>query len=448
MTSADTSTGADATAHEVERELAEVVGDKRVTRRAASLAEIGVTIDSDGACAWLVEPGSAAEIAELLQIANTRRIAVIPLGNRARTPRTATLAHRTRMFLDIRRLKHVLDLDETSLVVHVQAGLTALALEKILSPRGLTLGDYPPAALGSTIGGLLAVRTPGKSSARHGFIEDAVLGVSSVLADGRTIHTRVAPRRATGPDLARAICGSEGTIGVITSAVLRIHRRPEARFLAAHALPDFASALAAMNLALREEAAPAAMRIYDTSEARAHLGDEAVEDGEALLVAATAGPTDLAACDRDLIASAAEAMGGRRLDRSLAQRWWDRRSGHGEEDAPPMPSFQVSATPGKQLAVYDAVRAAAQEHDAAARAHASRFGLDGAVMFFTLVSPLTGAPLDGERLEDVRAEATAAAAAAGAFLLGVYQEHLGPYLAELQRQLDPNGIMNPGASSR
>src|SRR5439155_859160 len=122
-------------------------------------------------------------------------------------------------------------------LAQAQAGITGLALEKILVPRGLTIGDYPPAVLMSTIGGILAVRTPGKSSARHGFFEDAVVGVSAVLADGRTIHTRVAPRRSTGPDLARALCGSEGTVGFITSQVLRIHVRPESGLVAGYHLP-------------------------------------------------------------------------------------------------------------------------------------------------------------------------------------------------------------------
>src|SRR5919202_1262432 len=102
-------------------------------------------------------------------------------------------------------------------------------------------------------------RTPGKSSARHGFFEDAVVGVSAVLADGRTVHTRVAPRRATGPDLARALCGSEGTIGFITSAVLRIHPRPESRLVAAYVLPSLDAAVSAVYLALREEAAPSGL---------------------------------------------------------------------------------------------------------------------------------------------------------------------------------------------
>ena len=140
----------------------------------------------------------------------------------------------------------MLQLDEQSLLVHAQAGLTGLDLERILAPRGLSIGDYPPVVLTSSLGGIIAVRTPGKSSARHGFFEDAVVGVSAVLADGRTVHTRVAPRRSTGPDLARALCGSEGTIGFITCAVLRIHSSPRRGSSRRIFLPSFDAAVSAV----------------------------------------------------------------------------------------------------------------------------------------------------------------------------------------------------------
>src|SRR5262249_43636367 len=92
------------------------------------------------------------------------------------------------------------------------------------TPGGLPPPALPPSVLRSTLGGMLSVRTPGKSTPRHGILEDAVLGVSAVLADGRAVHTRVAPRRATGPDLGRAFLGSEGALGIVTGVVLRIHR--------------------------------------------------------------------------------------------------------------------------------------------------------------------------------------------------------------------------------
>jgi alkyldihydroxyacetonephosphate synthase len=416
-------------------ELAAIVGDERVTTRAAHLERARITGE-----AILVSPGSAAEVAELVGRCAASGAPVIPVGSGTRA-QPGGAGRRLRVFVDLARMSHVLNLDETSLTVHAQAGLRATDLEKILAVRGLSLGDYPPAALSSSVGGLLAVRTPGKASTRHGFIEDAVLGLSAVLADGRTVHTRVAPRRATGPDLARALCGSEGTLGIITSAVLRIHRAPEARFLAAFALPRFADTLAAVRLALREEAAPAAMRAYDGLEARAHFGDDCCEVDQAVLVIATAGPTDLAACDRDLVASAVAVCGGEPLAEKLAETWWARRTGAIRLEVP-LPHLQVSATPGRQAEVYDAVSRAAAEVDLGVRAHASRFDLDGGVLFFTAVDgdnrPVDDAAIDRhiEVLEN-------AAAGAGGVLLGSWNPTLEPYFEKLRDELDPERILNP-----
>ncbi|MEM9489370.1 MAG: FAD-binding oxidoreductase [Myxococcota bacterium] len=447
MTTVDSGSAALDAGADIAAAIADIVGPAHVDDSTEQLAAPAIPA---GAPAWLVRPSSAAEVAELVGLANRHDIAVVPVGSQARAPRAA-LDQRKSLFVDTRRMNHVLHLDETSLIVHVQAGLTALGLERILAPRNLSLGDYPPAALGSTIGGLISVRTPGKSSPRHGFVEDAVLGVSAVLANGRSIHTRVAPRRSTGPDLARALCGSEGTLGFITSVVLRIHRAPQARLLCAHALPDFDAALAAVHLALREEAAPAALRVYDAREARAHFGAERWPNDEALLVAATAGPSDLAACDRDLLSSAAEAMGARVLDNELAELWWRRRTGReveGDDPPPPLPALQVTAAPSTHKAVYRAVLDAIDKAGFLARVHASRFERDGAVFFFSFADPSSSsddAPLRDDELVRARTIAAEAAAGAGAVLLGTSHAKIARYLDELRRALDPKGIMNPGA---
>ena len=390
---------------------------------------------------WRVRPGSAAEVAEVIRCARGHRAAVHPVGAAGRTPRAFAGEPRPRVLVSTRRLDQVLQLDETSLLVHAQAGITGLELERILAPRGLSIGDYPPVVLTSSLGGILAVRTPGKSSARHGFFEEAVVSVSAVLADGRTVHTRAAPRRATGPDLARVLCGSEGTIGFITSAVLRIHARPEARLVAAYVLPSVDAAVSAIYLALREEAAPSGMRIYDAAEAARHFDGFALPAGHALLCAATAGPTDLAACDRDLIASAVAAEGGRATDSELADLWW-RRLHAGATTPGPTPTLQVMATPGKVRAVYHAVIDALAAAGAAGRAHISRFDADGAVIFLTIgdPDPAGAAPAT----EALLAAAERAAEAAGGWLLGARAVKLDPYLRALREALDPDRIMNPG----
>jgi alkyldihydroxyacetonephosphate synthase len=378
-----------------------------------------------------VEPGSAAEVAEVVARTRAAGAAIHPVGTGSRPARAD--GDRQRVLIATQRLDEVLQLDEQSLLVHAQAGLTGLELERILMPRGLSIGDYPPSVLTSSLGGILAVRTPGKSSARHGFFEEAVVGVSAVLADGRSVHTRVAPRRSTGPDLARALCGSEGTIGVITSVVLRIHNRPESRLVASYILPSVDAAVSAIYLALREETAPSGVRIYDAAEAALHFSGLALPAGHALLVAATAGPTDLAACDRDLITSAVVAEGGKQHDSSLADLWW-RRLHAGEPTPATAPSLQVMATPSRLRPVYHGVLAEARRLGASARAHISRFDPDGAVAFFTFDPDEPATTAAAERV----------AGAAGGWLLGARARKLDVYLMALRDALDPDHVLNPG----
>ncbi len=401
----------------LETELIDAVGAEYVERTEAT--------------SYRVHPGSAAEVAEVIRRAGSHKAAVHPVGAGGRTQRSDE--HRSRVFISTRRLDQVLQLDEASLLVHAQAGMTGLELERVLAPRGLSIGDYPPVVLMSSLGGIIAVRTPGKSSARHGFFEEAVVGLSAVLADGRTVHTRVAPRRATGPDLARVLCGSEGTIGFITSAVLRIHPKPESRLVAAYRLPSVDAAISAVYLALREEAAPSGIRIYDAVEARRHFDASPIPAGQALLVAATAGPTDLCACDRDLITSAVIAEGGAASATQLAEIWW-RRLHAGEPTPGPMPNLQVMATPSRLREVYHKVIADLVATGASARAHISRFDANGAIIFFSFE------PADEEHLR----VAEKAAEAAGGWLLGARAHKLDAYLRSLRAALDPDNIMNPG----
>jgi alkyldihydroxyacetonephosphate synthase len=408
-----------------------------VTLERELIDSVGAThVEALDALNWRVAPGSAAEVAEVIRRARASRAAVHPVGAGGRPTRVAD--DRAGVHIMTRRLDQVLQLDETSLLVHAQAGLTGLDLERILGPRNLSIGDYPPGVLTSSLGGIIAVRTPGKSSARHGFFEDAVVGVSAVLADGRSVHTRIAPRRSTGPDLARALCGSEGTIGFITSAVLRIHVRPESRLVAAYLLPSIDAAVNAVYLALREEAAPSGLRIYDAPEAALHFPGLALTAGHALLCAGTAGPTDLATCDRDLITSAVIAEGGATTDPALAELWW-RRLHAGEPTPGPQPNLQVMATPSKLRAVYHAVLMELANLGRSARAHISRFDADGAVMFATFER---GGMADDD---ETVAAAERAAEAAGGWLLGARAHKLDAYLRVLRDVLDPERIMNPGA---
>src|SRR3546814_10916735 len=119
------------------------------------------------------------------------------------------------------------------------------------SDHGLTLGHWPQSVALSTVGGWLACRSAGQLSTRYGKIEDMVLGLDVVLADGRRIQTGGAPRAAVGPDLNQIFVGSEGTLGLITGARLRLHTAPRRERRAAYTFDSFAAGLDALRRVLR-----------------------------------------------------------------------------------------------------------------------------------------------------------------------------------------------------
>ena len=115
------------------------------------------------------------------------------------------------------------------MILDVRAGTFGTPLEaELQAEHGVTIGHWPQSMDLSTVGGWLACRGAGQHSTRYGKIEDIVVGLDVVLADGRRIHTGGAPRAAVGPDLTQLFVGSEGTLGVITGARLRIHPTPPA----------------------------------------------------------------------------------------------------------------------------------------------------------------------------------------------------------------------------
>ncbi len=174
-------------------------------------------------------PGSAAEVAEVMRVG---REAGVTLG-----------VGMAPLSLDLSRMSNVLHLDETSLLVTVQAGLSADEVEELLHPRGLSLPPLSAISRARTIGALLAAPRPSEASPAFGRFTAACAGLQAILPDGREIATRVAPRKATGPDLMHALIGTRGTLGIITSATLRIARRGEAREEAAWSLPSVRDAI-------------------------------------------------------------------------------------------------------------------------------------------------------------------------------------------------------------
>ena len=132
--------------------------------------------------------------------------------------------------LDLTAMSGIVGVDDTSLVVDVLPGTFGDLFEaQLQADHGLTVGHWPQSMTLATVGGWLACRGAGQYSTRYGKIEDIVVGLDVVLADGSLIHTGGQPRQAVGPDLTQLFVGSEGTLGIIVGARLKAHPRPPRR---------------------------------------------------------------------------------------------------------------------------------------------------------------------------------------------------------------------------
>ncbi len=163
-------------------------------------------------------PRTGAEVAQLLRLAAHS-------GTRLRAP-GSTLPAAGRVPLDLQRMSEVLATDETSRVVHAQAGIAVGALEHELSALGWTLG-LRGAPLESSLSTWLARGAQGARDPADDPVDHLVAGLTVALPGGEVLSIRPAPRRAVGPDLIGAFVGGRARLGVITAAhlVVRLRRR-------------------------------------------------------------------------------------------------------------------------------------------------------------------------------------------------------------------------------
>ena len=210
----------------------------------------------------VVRAASVEDVRAVLELARDHGFAVVPWGAGSGVC-GGSVAHLGGVVLDLKGLDRILEVDHESQLVRVEAGVNGQVLEDALQARGLTAGHFPSSITCSTVGGWIAARGAGQLSTRYGKVEDMVVGLEVVLADGTLVRTPIAPRAATGPDWNQLFVGCEGTLGVVVAATLRVHRLPARRLFRSWELPDLPAAIRAIREALQRGARPAAVRLYD-----------------------------------------------------------------------------------------------------------------------------------------------------------------------------------------
>ncbi|MFC5521132.1 FAD-binding oxidoreductase [Polaromonas jejuensis] len=196
----------------------------------------------------LVHPAHPGEVATALRICHAHRVPVVPLGGLTGLAGGA-MPQENAVALSLERLNAIEQVDTAAATLTVQAGVTLQAAQEAAQAAGLLLGVDLGARGSCQIGGNLATNAGGNGVVQFGMMREQALGLEVVLADGTVLNMlRPMLKNNTGYDLKQWFIGSEGTLGVITRAVLKLHPAPRARVSALVALPDYASAIRLLRL--------------------------------------------------------------------------------------------------------------------------------------------------------------------------------------------------------
>jgi alkyldihydroxyacetonephosphate synthase len=165
--------------------------------------------------------------------------------------------------IDTKRMQQLRTVRDADLICDVEAGLSGERFERELVRRGYTFGHFPSSIYCSTVGGWLATRAAGQLSTKYGKVEDRVAGLTVVTGRGEVIETDGPNRALRGPNWTQLIVGTEGTVGIITSARLRVSPAPQLRVFRGYEVDDIAAGVEAIRRILQKGLRPSVIRLYD-----------------------------------------------------------------------------------------------------------------------------------------------------------------------------------------
>jgi alkyldihydroxyacetonephosphate synthase len=411
----------------------------------------------------VVRPHNSGEVAQVLEWAGDSNTPVVPFGGGSSV--VQGIGGAGHIVVDLRRIDGISEIDTKSRLVTAGAGVTGPQLRAALESGGYLLGHEPQSHDISTVGGWVATRACGQLSAGYGGIERLVAGLEAVLPGGRTIRSKVTPRRSVGPDVGALMIGSEGTLGIVTEVTLRVRLIPANRADACLRFDHMRDAIAGCRALAQSRLAPTLVRAYDAEDTV--LLTMSLDDPPT-------GPLLLMSFDGDDAALRAEAaldlVGGERLDDSIVTHWWSNRnaavdvytsnmSGSGLLGPHAMiDTMEVSGTWTVLRDLYHSMKERLSEHADFATCHVSHIYPDGACLYFTLgksCSDDASSAAINETWWDIGMTACLEAGGSISHHHGIGRlrarwlpDELGDsfeVLRTVKAAIDPQGIMNPGA---
>ena len=218
----------------------------------------------------VAHPTSEDQVAAVLEWCAEARLAAIPYGGGSSVvggiEARVGSDYRGAVSIDLTAMDRVLEIDPTSRAARIQAGALGPTLEDQLRPHGLTLRHFPQSFEFSTLGGWLATRSGGHFATLYTHIDDLTESIRAVTPSGTTESRRL-PGSGAGPSPDRLLLGSEGVLGIITEAWMRLHRRPRWRASASVRFVNFEGGVEATRVVAQAGLYPANCRLLDGGEA-------------------------------------------------------------------------------------------------------------------------------------------------------------------------------------
>lgn len=433
-------------------------------------------------------PATSDEVRDILRFATRTGAHVIPYGGG-----TSVVGHLTVpsgdgpvLSVDMERCSRLVRLDESSGLATFEAGARGPVTEAFLRARGFTLGHFPQSFEYSTLGGWIATRSVGQFSLRYGRIENLFAG-GRLEAPAGTFTLPPVPASAAGPDLRHVILGSEGRLGILTEATVRVSRLPETEAVVGAFFPNMVAGLDALR-EMTQTALPLAMLRLSSPEETATtlllagrerlvgllerwLALRGVGEGKCLLLLGAAGRKPLVnSAIREALA-VARAHRGVYAGAALGRAWlrhrfrtpylrnslWD--LGYAVDTVETAAPW--NRIPPLIAAVEQALRRALEDigERVIVFTHLSHPYRDGSNLYTTVIFRLSEDPKESLRRWQVLKTAVSRAIVAGGGTIshqhGVGIDHRayleaesGPLGKQMIRSLcgvlDPDGIMNPG----
>lgn len=407
----------------------------------------------------IVHAASVADVQATMRIASATGTPVVIRGAGTGLAGGAN-AGAGEIVLSMRRMDRILEVRADDLLAVVEPGILNADLNDALVAHGLWWAPDPASRAISTVGGNIATGAGGLLCAKYGVVRDAVLGVDLVLADGRLLHLgHRSVKGVTGLDLTSLVIGSEGTLGVVVGATLKLRRLVPGRARTLTALfPDVRAGAAAAAAVTASGAQPAIMELMDAAcLAAVHrlLDLPAPPPGAAQLTVQTDGPS--ASVDAEAIGAVLEAAGGAvraaRDDAEAELLWTIRRSMHPAMEAMGTTLIEDVSVPRSALpAMFDEIARIERAYDLVIPTvcHAGDGNLHPNFVF------------DGDEVPEIvwraadelfRSALRFGGTLTGEHGVGVLKrrwlvDELGEDQWQLQREItrvfDPLGILNPG----